>query len=41
LGQEQFLLRLFQPPVPEGFPLRNYRPMTPDGEQVLLSNRAR
>lgn len=41
LGQEHFVLRLFQPPPPEGFPLRVYRAMTPDGEQVLLSNRPR
>jgi len=41
LGQDQFILRLFQPPPPEGFPLRIYRAMTPDGEQVLLSNRSR
>jgi len=40
-GQEQFVLRLFQPPAPEGFPLRGYRPMTPDGEQILVSNRSR
>jgi len=41
LGQDHFILRLFQPPPPEGFPLRVYRAMTPDGEQVLLSNRSR
>ena len=41
LGQEVFLLRLFQPPPPPGFPLQSYRAMTPDGEQALLSNRIR
>ncbi len=41
LGQEQFILRLFQPPPPAGFPLQVYRSVTPDGEQVLLSNRQR
>jgi hypothetical protein len=41
LGHEQFLLRLFQPAPPPGFPLQVYRTVTPDGEQVLLSNRPR
>lgn len=41
LGEERFLLRLFQPSPPSGFPLQSYRPMTPDGEQILLSNRTR
>jgi len=41
LGEERFVLRLCQPPPPPGFPLQVYRPMTPDGEQVLLSNRSR
>jgi hypothetical protein len=41
LGQDQFILRLFQPPPPAGFPLQLYRAMTPDGEQVLLNSRLR
>lgn len=40
-GREQFVLRLYQPPAPAGFPLRVYQTMTPDGEQVLLTNRER
>jgi 4-amino-4-deoxy-L-arabinose transferase-like glycosyltransferase len=39
LHKEEFVLRLYQPPVPERFPLKHYRTLPPDGEQVLLSNR--
>jgi hypothetical protein len=45
-GQQQFWTRVFQPPPlwqpPDpSFPLQQWRPMTPDGLQILLSNRPR
>jgi hypothetical protein len=39
-GYQKFWLDKYRPPPP-GFPLQFFRPLTPDGQQVLLSNRAR
>lgn len=39
-GQMRFWTRLYQPP-PESFPLTAFEPITPDGKQVLISNRRR
>lgn len=38
-GRNPFLMRLYQPPPPPNFPLRQIEAVTPDGQQVLLSNR--
>lgn len=38
-GKNPFLMRLYQPPPPPNFPLRHIEAVTPDGQQVLLSNR--
>jgi hypothetical protein len=43
-GYQGFWTRMFRPPQiweppDKDFPLLNWRPMTPDGMQVLLSNR--
>lgn len=38
-GKNPFLMRLYQPPPPPNFPLRQIEAVTPDGQQVLLSNR--
>jgi hypothetical protein len=40
-GKQRFLMRLFQVPPPPNFPLTQIEPVTPDGQQVLLSNRVR
>ncbi len=39
-GRQRFWIQMFQPPPPD-FPLQFYRPLTPDGQQVLIGNRAR
>lgn len=39
-GQLRYWLQLFQPPPPD-FPLQAFQPVTPDGQQVLISNRRR
>jgi hypothetical protein len=39
-GQLRYWLQLYQPPPPE-FPLQAFQAVTPDGQQVLLSNRRR
>jgi 4-amino-4-deoxy-L-arabinose transferase-like glycosyltransferase len=39
-GYQKFWLDRYRPP-PANFPLQFFRPLTPDGQQVLLSNRSR
>ena len=39
-GYQRFWIQLFQPPPPN-FPLQVFQPLTPDGQQVLISNRPR
>ena len=40
-SKQRFLMRLFQPPPPPNFPLSQVEVVTPDGQQILLSNRVR